>query len=223
VTPISDSKRAAARESVTRGRPGIKAVADPVRVLIADDQTLFRTGLARLLSEDPRVEVVGQARDGAEAIEQVLTHRPNVVLMDLQMPNVTGVEAMRRLRRESPGVQVLALSAFADKATVKEALASGAKGFVDKNITVEEILDRILRLAPGSRGKTMRARPKITPRELNVVKQVAAGLSNKQIARRLGISEKTVRNHLSRAFHKLGATNRTEAVMNAMRTGLLSA
>jgi DNA-binding NarL/FixJ family response regulator len=200
----------------------MKPVGDPVKVLIADDQTLFRTGLARMLAADPRVEVVGQARDGAEAIDQARARKPNVVLMDLQMPNVTGVEATRRLRRESPAIQVLALSAYADKTTVREALASGARGFVDKNITFEEILEKILVLAPKTSGRTRRARANMTQRETHVVKQVAAGLSNKQIARRLGISEKTVRNHLSRAFNKLGATNRTEAVMNAMRMGLLT-
>jgi DNA-binding NarL/FixJ family response regulator len=195
--------------------------AEPVRVLIADDQTLFRTGLARMLAADPRVEVVGQAKDGAEAIDQALARKPNVVLMDLQMPKLTGVEATRRLRRESPTIQVLALSAFADKTMVREALASGAKGVIDKNVTFEEILEKILVLAPKTAGRTKRARANMTQREIHVVKQVAAGLSNKQIARRLGISEKTVRNHLSRVFNKLGATNRTEAVMNAMRMGLL--
>ena len=100
--------------------------AEPVKVLIADDQTLFRTGLARMLSADPRVEVVGQARNGEEAIAQTLERRPDVVLMDLQMPKLTGVEATRRLMSEAPGVHVLVLSAYADKAMVGEALASGA-------------------------------------------------------------------------------------------------
>ena len=94
----------------------MRAPADLVKVLVADDQTLFRTGLARMLSSDRRVEVVGQARDGEEAIEQALAAKPNVVLMDLQMPRVTGVEATRRLVQEIPGLRVLALSAYADKA-----------------------------------------------------------------------------------------------------------
>ena len=199
----------------------MKPAGEPVRVLIADDQTLFRTGLARMLAADPRVEVVGQARDGAEAIEQAIARKPNVVLMDLQMPKVSGVEATKRLHRESPSIQILALSAYADKALVREALASGARSFVDKDITFEEILEKILVLAPKAHTRIKRARANMTPRETHVVKLVSAGLSNKQIARRLGISEKTVRNHLSRAFHKLGATNRTEAVMNAMRMGML--
>lgn len=196
--------------------------AEPVEVLIADDQTLFRTGLARMLASDPRIKVVGQARDGQEALDQGLVRKPNVILMDVQMPKMTGFEATRSLRRAVPAIQVLAMSAFSDRATIREALASGAKGFVDKNVTFEEILQRILDLSPKSRSKGIRPAG-MTTRELAIIKQVAGGLSNKQIARRLGISEKTVRNHLSAAFHKLRASNRTEAVLNAMRMGLVSA
>jgi len=195
----------------------------PVRVLVADDQTLFRTGLVRMLSSDSRIEVVGQARDGEEAIDQALVSNPNVVLMDLQMPKVTGVEATRRLARDLPGVHVLVLSAYADKAMVGEAVASGAAGFVDKDVSFEDIVDRILSIAPAGAATLKRVRAKLSHRELHVLKQVAAGLSNKQIARQLGISEKTVRNHLSRVFNKLGATNRTDAVMHAMRAGLVVA
>jgi DNA-binding NarL/FixJ family response regulator len=193
---------------------------EPVKVLIADDHTLFRTGLARMLSSDPRVEVVGQARDGQEAVDQALARKPNVVLMDLQMPRVSGVEATRRLVREAPGTHVLVLSAYGDKAMVSEALASGAEGYVDKDVTVEDIVNRILSLSPIGRRASRQPRAQLSLRELHVLNHVAGGLSNKQVARRLGISEKTVRNHLSRVFNKLGATNRTEAVMNAMRAGL---
>jgi len=200
----------------------VRTNAEPVEVLIADDQTLFRTGLARMLASDPRIKVVGQARDGQEALDQGLVRKPNVILMDVQMPKMTGFEATRSLRRAVPAIQVLAMSAFSDRATIREALASGAKGFVDKNVTFEEILQRILDLSPKSRSKGIRPAG-MTTRELAIIKQVAGGLSNKQIARRLGISEKTVRNHLSAAFHKLRASNRTEAVLNAMRMGLVSA
>jgi DNA-binding NarL/FixJ family response regulator len=198
----------------------VRNSAEPIEVLIADDQTLFRAGLARMLASDPRIKVVGQSRDGQEALDHGLARKPHVVIMDVQMPKLTGFEATRSLRRALPAIQVLAMSAFADKATIREALASGARGFVDKNVTFEEILQRILELSP----KSKRSRPAgMTSRELAIVKQVAGGLSNKQIARRLGISEKTVRNHLSSAFHKLRASNRTEAVLNAMRMGLVTA
>lgn len=196
---------------------------DPVKVLIADDQTLFRAGLARMLSSDPRVELVGQAKDGQEAVEQALARRPHVVLMDLQMPRVSGVEATKHLVQAAPGTHVLLLSAYADKTMVSEALASGAEGFVDKDVSFEEIVQRIIAASQKTRSRSRRPRLDMTRRELDVLNQVAGGLSNKQIARRLGISEKTVRNHLSRAFNKLGATNRTEAVLFAIRRGQVTA
>ena len=195
----------------------------PIRVVVADDQTLFRTMLSRMLGTDSRVEVVAQARDGLEAIQLTRELKPNVVLMDLQMPRMDGAEATRLLLDESPEVNVLALSAYADNAMVAQALANGAKGFIEKDVTFEEIMDRILQAAPPSMLARRRAKTDLTEREIDVLKHVAAGLSNKQIARRLGLSEKTVRNHLSRAFNKLGATNRTEAVMNAMRARLVTA
>ena len=195
-------------------------VLDPVRVVVADDQTLFRTMLARMLDSDPRVRVVGQARDGREAIEQARAERPNVVLMDLQMPLLNGVEAIRFLAREAPEIKVLALSAYADEDTISQAMTNGAVAFIQKDVTFEVMLERILEAAsPGQR----RPEAHLSEREGQVLRHVAAGLSNKQIAKRLGLSENTVRNHLSRAFDKLGATNRTEAVMTAMRRGLVTA
>jgi DNA-binding NarL/FixJ family response regulator len=196
------------------------AVDAPVKVLIADDQTLFRAGLARILARDPRLEVVAQAKDGSEAVKETLALQPDVVLMDLQMPGLNGVEAVKRLHQDAPSVHVLVLSAYADKSMVTEAIDSGAVGYADKDITPDEMVERILSVSLGSQRQ--RAAPAdLSERELHVLKQVATGLSNKQIARRLGISEKTVRNHLSRVFNKLRAANRTEAVLNAMRVGLL--
>jgi two-component system, NarL family, response regulator len=196
------------------------AVDAPVKVLIADDQTLFRAGLARILARDPRLEVVAQAKDGSEAVKETLALQPDVVLMDLQMPGLNGVEAVKRLHQDAPSVRVLVLSAYADKSMVTEAIDSGAVGYADKDITPDEMVERILSASLGSQRQ--RAAPAdLSERELHVLRQVATGLSNKQIARRLGISEKTVRNHLSRVFNKLRAANRTEAVLNAMRVGLL--
>lgn len=190
----------------------------PVRVLIADDHTLFRVGLAQILSGFPRIDVVGQARDGAEAVEQSVRHKPDVVLMDLEMPNVSGVQAIHRLRELAPDVRVLLVSAYANHATFGPAIASGAEGYVPKDITPQEIVSQILAVS-DHRAPRRRKTIGLSDRERHVLKQVARGLSNKQIARHLTISEKTVRNHLSRIFVKLRATNRTEAVMNAMRGG----
>jgi len=193
----------------------------PVKVLIADDHSLFRAGLAHMLSSDPRFEVVGQAKNGVDAVEQTLARKPDVVLMDLQMPELTGVDAVKKLRREAPEVKVLVVSAYAHPAVVGEALASGATGYVSKDVTFEDVASHILDVYVAKRSKSRAWRGELSNRELHVLKQVAAGLPNKQIAQRLGISEKTVRNHLSRVFNKLRATNRTEAVMNAMRSGML--
>lgn len=196
------------------------AVDAPVKVLIADDQTLFRACLARILARDPRLEIVAQARNGSEAVEETLALRPDVVLMDLQMPGLNGVEAVKKLHQDAPAVRVLVLSAYADRSMVTEAIESGAVGYADKDITPDEMVQRILS-ASSTSPQQRPARADLSEREVGVLKEVASGLSNKQIARRLGISEKTVRNHLSRVFSKLRAANRTEAVLSAMRLGLL--
>ena len=199
----------------------MKSAATPVKVLIADDQTLFRSGLARMLGADPRFEVVGQARDGQDAIHQALSHKPDVVLMDLQMPRLDGIEATKEISRRMPDVRVLILSAYAVGPAVKEALENGASGYVHKDVTLEVMATRILSLNSNGHAPVGPPPNELSSRELHVLKLVARGLSNKQIANRLSISDKTVRNHLSRIFKKLAAGNRTEAVMNAMRGGLL--
>jgi DNA-binding NarL/FixJ family response regulator len=193
-----------------------------IRVLIADDQTLFRAGLVRILTADPRFEVVGQAVDGLAAVEQALKLRPDVVLMDLQMPKLDGVEATRRISREAPEVHILILSAFAVGSTLRDALSGGAIGYVHKDATPQDMTARILAIRSNGHAPAQPTEDLLSDREVNVLRLVARGLSNKEIAGRLSISDKTVRNHLSRIFRKLDAANRTEAVMSAMRGGLLS-
>lgn len=174
-----------------------------------------------MLASDPRFEVVGQAKDGCDAVEQAAMRKPDVVLMDLQMPRMDGVEATKRLAHDLPDVRVLILTAYAVGPAVKEALENGAKGYVHKDVTPNVMVARILELQSDGHGPTPR-HAELSNRELNVLKLVARGLSNKQIATKLAISDKTVRNHLSRIFRKLEAGNRTEAVMHAMMGGLLA-
>lgn len=194
---------------------------EPIKVLIADDHTLFRSGLAQLLNSDSRMRVVGEAGDGMDAVEQAMASHPDVVLMDVQMPRADGLEATRQLTRGAPDVDVVLLSASTDQGTIGEGFESGAKGFLHKGASLRELVAVILdvRTARGAPRNAIDA--VLSRRELNVLRQVASGLSNKQIAFRLGISDKTVRNHMSKVFTKLGAKNRTEAVMNAIRAGLL--
>lgn len=208
------------------------------RVLIADDQTLFRTGLGRLLDEDPRVEVVGQAIDGADAVKQALKLKPDVVLMDLKMPNMDGLEATRQITEADPTIKVLLLTTFDTDNHVIQALKAGARGYVLKDSSVESIVSSIVAVMSGERVMasavanrvlemlTGTTTPKefydgLTGRELEILKLMANGMANKQIAFRLKISEKTVRNHVSNTYEKLGIYDRSQAVLYAVRKGLV--
>ncbi len=208
------------------------------RVMIADDQTLFRTGLARLLDEDPRVEVVGEAVDGADLVERGPSLTPDVILMDLKMPKLDGVEATRRLRAEHPEIKVLILSTFDADSYVLQALRAGASGYVLKDSQPDAIVSSIMAVISGERVMANAvanrvldllsgtATPKefydgLTGREIEILKLLATGLANKQIARRLGISEKTVRNHVSHMYEKLQIYDRSQAVLYAVRKGLV--
>ncbi|MEA2633985.1 MAG: hypothetical protein QOH92_752 [Chloroflexota bacterium] len=210
----------------------------PARVLIADDQTLFRTGLARLLDEDPRVEVVGQAVDGADALQRAASLNPDVILMDLKMPNLDGAEATRRIVAEHPQIKVLILSTFDADSYVLQALRAGASGYVLKDSQPDAIVSSILAVISGERVMANAvanrvldllsgtASPKqfydgLTAREVEILKLLATGQANKQIARQLHISEKTVRNHVSHMYEKLHIYDRSQAVLYAVRKGLV--
>jgi DNA-binding NarL/FixJ family response regulator len=210
------------------------------RVLIADDQTLFRTGLARLLDEDPRVQIVGQAVDGADAVRQAIKLKPDVVLMDLKMPHVDGVEATRQIRAQLPDMKVLILTTFDADNHVLQALEAGVSGYVLKDSVAEAIVTSIQAVVSGERVMagavanrvldmlTGAATPKefydgLTTREVEILKLLATGMANKQIAFRLKISEKTVRNHVSNMYQKLNIYDRSQAVLYAVRKGLVEA
>jgi len=208
------------------------------RVLIADDQTLFRSGLARLLDGDDRVSVVGEAVDGADAVKLALSLKPDVVLMDIKMPNLDGIEATRRIVSENPKIKVLMLTTFEADNHVIQSLKAGASGYVLKDSQAGAIVSSILAVVAGERVMasavanrvlemlTGATTPKefydgLTAREVEILKMLATGMANKQIAYKLGISEKTVRNHVSNMYEKLDIYDRAQAVLYAVRKGLV--
>jgi DNA-binding NarL/FixJ family response regulator len=216
----------------------MSVAAQPVRIVVVDDQALFRTGLARLLNEDERIEVVGQAEDGLAALEVVARLRPDVVLMDLKMPNLDGIEATRRMLASNPETKVLILTSFDADTSIIQALKAGAAGYVLKDSQAEGIVSSILAVMSGERVMasavaqrvldmlTGTTTPKefydgLTTREVEILKLLASGMANKQIAYKLGISEKTVRNHVSNMYEKLQIFDRAQAVLYAVRKGLI--
>jgi DNA-binding NarL/FixJ family response regulator len=205
-------------------------------VLIADDHTLFRSGLAALLDKDRRVELIGQAANGEEAVRMVEELNPDVVLMDLKMPVMEGSEATRLIRGRHPEVAVIILSSFSGDSHLLGALEAGAHGYVLKDTSISTIINAIQAIVDGARvmsgsvadrlyrmvsSKPNESYDGLTAREVEVLKLVAMGLSNKQIAFRLQVSGKTVSNHVSNVYEKLGIQGRSQAVTYAARKGLI--
>ena len=210
----------------------------PIRILIADDHAIVRKGLCALLATEPGIEVIGEARDGQEVIAEAQRLEPDVILMDLVMPQVDGLEAIRQLAGSGSGARILVLTSFAGDDQVFHSLKAGALGYLLKDASGEELVTAIRRvhrgesaLHPAIARKLVRelAAPRdragpavLTDRETEVLKLVARGESNRTIAARLSISEATVRTHTSRILSKLGLDNRTQAVLYALREGLVS-
>jgi DNA-binding NarL/FixJ family response regulator len=216
----------------------------PIRVLAADDQRVIREGLAMLLGLLPDIEVVGTAADGAEVLAMAAQLQPDVVLMDLRMPRVDGVTATRRLRESHPGIRVVVLTTYADDRSVIEALQAGALGYLTKDAGAAEIhralrdvvsgqaaLDPAVQRhlveaiangppAPAEPGRAPRLPDALTRREVEVLTLIAAGLSNAEIAARLGVGEATVKSHINHLLPKIGARDRAQAVGYAYRNGL---
>ena len=198
---------------------------EPIGVLVVDDHQMVRAGIAALLDATEDIVVVGQAGDGSEAMQVAAATTPNVVLMDLSMPVVDGVEATRRIVTATPDVKVVVLTSFSDRERVSEALAAGAVGYLLKDCDPADLLAAVRSAAAGHVPldprvarvllPTGQARPEdgMSPRELEVLRLVAQGLANKQIGRRLGISERTVKAHLGRVFRALGVADRTSAAL----------
>jgi DNA-binding NarL/FixJ family response regulator len=204
-----------------------------ISVLIADDHGVIRDGLGRLIGALEDIELVGVAADGQEAVERPRETTPNVVLMDLDMPRMDGIEATRMITEELPGTAVLVLTSFSDRARILGALSAGACGYLLKDASSDEVADGIRAAARGESPLdpraartiiTARAEPDplsaLSAREREVLALLVEGLPNKLIARRLEISEKTVKSHLTRIFRELGVTDRTQAALWAERQGL---
>jgi two-component system, NarL family, response regulator LiaR len=206
-----------------------------IRVLITDDHSVVRQGLRMFLSLDPDIQVVGEASDGREALDMARILRPDVVLMDLLMPVMAGIEATQLIRKEMPDVEVVALTSVLEDASVTGAVRAGAIGYLLKDTNVEE-LHRAVRgaaegrvyLASEAAARLMREvrapeNPEaLTDREAEILMLLARGKANKQIASSLYISEKTVKAHVSAILVKLGVQSRTQAALHAIRTGLVS-
>jgi two-component system, NarL family, response regulator LiaR len=212
---------------------------ETIRVLITDDHAIVRKGLAVLLGTERDFKVVGEAQDGMEAVEKAGSLKPDVVLMDLVMPRMDGIEATRRITESHPGVRVLVLTSFAADDKVFPAVKAGALGYLLKDSSPEELVEAIRRVHQGepslqpdiarkvlqeiSRpGKEKPTTDPLTERELEVLRLISKGLSNKEIASALFVAEWTVRTHVSNILGKLHLASRTQAALYALRAGLAS-
>jgi DNA-binding NarL/FixJ family response regulator len=213
-----------------------------IRVLIADDQALVRDGFGMILDAQPDIEVVGQASDGREAVELSRQLKPDVVLMDIRMPEVDGVEATRRLKADPESPRILMLTTFDQNEYVYDAMKAGASGFLLKDVRRDELVNAVRSVAAGdallASSLTRRfiedfvrrpppgaapagALAELTDREAEVVRLVARGLSNAEIAERMVVSEATVKTHVARILSKLGLRDRTQVVVMAYETGFV--
>ncbi|HEY9371394.1 response regulator transcription factor [Streptomyces sp.] len=230
--------------SDTGGTSGTSSTGGPIRVLIADDQMMVRQGFTVLLNAEPDLEVVGQAVDGLDAVSRVAEKLPDVVLMDIRMPELGGIEATRRITAAHPEIRVLVLTTFDLDEYVYEALRAGASGFLLKDASADQLAEAVrvvaagdALLAPGvtrrliaefsrlsgepPRAPSMRRVGDLTERETEVLALIAQGLSNAEIAGQLVVAEQTVKTHVGRILVKLGARDRTQAAVFAYETGLV--
>jgi two-component system NarL family response regulator len=199
-------------------------------VLVVDDHALLRTGVANIINQEPDLRVVAEAANGVEAVDAFERHHPDVTLLDLRMPEMEGVEAVRQIRDRDPQAKVIVLTTYDTDEDITRALKAGAKAYVLKDISAEALITCIhdvlagkTYLAPAAAAKLAEGvtRVQLTPRELTTLRLMADGKSNKEIASELGISDRTVKTHLGHLFEKLGVTSRTEAVKVASRRGLV--
>jgi len=203
---------------------------DTIRILTVDDHPILREGIAAILGAEPDLELVAEANNGREAIDQFRTHRPDVTLMDLQMPHMNGIDAILAIRREFPDARIIVLTTYSGDAQAVRAFEAGASGYLLKNMLRKELIETIRTVHAGKK----RIPPEIavemaehhtddllTEREIEVLRQVAAGNANKVIADRLKISEETVKAHMKNILSKLTANDRTHAVTIALKRGII--
>lgn len=212
---------------------------DTIRILIADDHPMFRKGVRAILTLSPNFEIVAEASNGEEAITLAETHQPDVILMDVAMPGMHGIEATRRILRDNPHIHILMMTMSEDDETIFAALQSGARGYVVKGVDQEDLLRAITAVSRGEaifsptiaqkvldyfssarHAVLMDVFPELTRREFELLTLLTQGLDNSEIADRLALSPKTVRNHLSNIFSKLQVADRAEAILRAREAGL---
>ena len=202
----------------------------PIRVLAVDDHDLVRQGIAVLLGTDPDMTLVAEASNGREAIQQFRAHRPDITLMDLQMPEMNGLDAITAIRGEFPDAKIIVLTTYKGDVQILRALKAGARGYLLKNTIHKELLDTIRAVHAGKKALSPEASYEIaehatddalTPAEINVLRLIAAGNANKQIADQLSITEETVKGRVKNILSKLGASDRTHAAMIGLKRGII--
>ena len=227
------------------GAPKVRRYAEPIRVMIVDDHALFRRGLEMVLTDEDDIELVGEASDGAEAVENAAEVLPDVILMDIRMPRSSGIEACRAMKAAAPSAKIVMLTISDEEEDLFEAIKAGASGYLLKDIPLDEVAESVRAVHGGQslinpsmasklitefatlarhdgseRGEQVPA-PKLTDREMEVLKLVAKGMNNRDIARELFISENMVKNHVRNILEKLQIHSRMEAVMIAVRQKLI--
>lgn len=202
----------------------------PIRILSVDDHPMLREGIAAVLAGEPDMMLVGEASNGREAIEQFRTHHPDVTLMDVQMPEINGIDAIVKIREEFPDARIIVLTTYSGDAQAARAFKAGASGYMLKNMVRKELVDTIRAVHAGKK----RIPPEIavemaehhsddalTEREIEVLREVAAGNANKMVAQLLNVSEETIKAHMKSILSKLGANDRTHAVTIALKRGII--